>query len=116
MGISSLNVYGRISAKQKHTITLEARLGKAHNVQSEKIRDGVISGIKFTKVCFKGKFTAKFKGKPKMPNNCLRVRDKRKTSKDHLYKTDATESIGDIRICLWHHLPAKTICSSKNHL
>jgi hypothetical protein len=37
-----------------------AHLGKTHNVQSEKIRDGVISGINFTKVCFKGKFMAKF--------------------------------------------------------
>jgi hypothetical protein len=37
-----------------------ADLGKIHNVQSDKVRDGVISGVKFTKVCFKGKFTAKF--------------------------------------------------------
>jgi hypothetical protein len=31
-----------------------------HNVQSEKVRDGVISGVTFTKACFEGKFTAKF--------------------------------------------------------
>jgi hypothetical protein len=37
-----------------------AHLGKTHNVQSEKVRDEVISQVRFTKVCFEGKFTAKF--------------------------------------------------------
>jgi hypothetical protein len=43
-----------------------------------------------------------------MLNNFLTVHARRKTSTAHLYKTDAAESIGDIRNCLWHHLAAKT--------
>ena len=85
-----------------------AHLGKTHNVRSEKVGDGVISEVKFTKVCFKGKITAKFKAQAKMSNNFWTVQDRRKFPTDHLYKTNAAESIGDIRICLWHHLAAKT--------
>jgi hypothetical protein len=44
----------------------------------------------------------------KKSNNFLTVHDARKTSTDHHLKTDAVESISDIRICLWHHLAAKT--------
>jgi hypothetical protein len=43
-----------------------------------------------------------------MSNNFLTVHVRRKTSTDNLKKTDAAESIGDIRIRLWHHLAAKT--------
>jgi hypothetical protein len=55
MGVSqhSRNVPQRLMAQNAH-------LGKTHNVQSEKARDEVILVIKFTKVYFKGKFTAKF--------------------------------------------------------
>jgi hypothetical protein len=50
-----------------------------------------------------------FKAQPKMSNNFLTVHPRRKTSTDHLWKTDTVDSIGDIRNCLWHHLAAKTI-------
>jgi hypothetical protein len=40
--------------------THNMHLGKTHNVQPEKVGNGVISTVKFTKVCLKGKFTAKF--------------------------------------------------------
>ena len=46
-----------------------AHLGKTYNVQSEKVGDGVISKVIFTKVCFKGKITAKFKLEPKISHN-----------------------------------------------
>jgi hypothetical protein len=38
----------------------KAHLRIIHNVQSEKVKDGVISGVKFRIGSFKGKFTAKF--------------------------------------------------------
>ena len=38
-----------------------AHLGKTDNKQKEKLADEVISEVKFTKVCFKGKFTATIK-------------------------------------------------------
>jgi hypothetical protein len=48
------------------------------------------------------------KPQPKMSNNFLTVHARRKTSTDHLHKTDDTESIGDFRIRLWLHLVLKT--------
>jgi hypothetical protein len=55
VGISSLNVYGRISAKQKHIIMLDGskctfRQDTMCNLK--KLRGGVISGVKFTTVFF----------------------------------------------------------------
>ena len=52
-----------------------AHLGQIHNVRSEKVVDGVISGVKFAKVCFKGKITAKFKAQPKMSHYFSMVGD-----------------------------------------
>jgi hypothetical protein len=63
MGIPSLNVYGRISAEDKHITTLDSsKCVSRQDTQCAivKAEDGVIAGVKLTKVCFKGKFTAKF--------------------------------------------------------
>jgi hypothetical protein len=64
MAISSLNVYGRISAQEKRLTMLDsskcASRQDTHCVHKQKLRDGVIAGVKLTKVCFKAKCTAKF--------------------------------------------------------
>jgi hypothetical protein len=48
------------------------------------------------------------KSQPKMSNSFSTVHATRKTSVDYQQKIDVAESIGDIRIRLWHHLEAKT--------
>ena len=73
-----------------------AHLGKTHNVRSEKVGDGVISKVKFTKVCLEGKITAKFKAQRKMSHNFSTVQDRCQIPTDHLHKIDAAESTDDI--------------------
>jgi hypothetical protein len=43
----------------RRLIAQNAHLGKIHNLQYLKLKDGVIAEVKLTKVCFKGKLTAK---------------------------------------------------------
>jgi hypothetical protein len=54
IGFSGLNVTG-VSRHRRNIlwrlIARNAHLGKMHNVQSEKVGDGVISGVKFTLFC-----------------------------------------------------------------
>jgi hypothetical protein len=59
MGISSLNVYIRISAQEKRMTTLDSsKCASRQDTQYAivKTKGGVIAGVKLTKVCFKGKF------------------------------------------------------------
>jgi hypothetical protein len=64
-----------------------AHLGKTHDVQFEKIWDVVISGVKFTKVCFKGKFTTKFQSTAEnVPQLFNGIRDRRKTHQQTTYR------------------------------
>jgi hypothetical protein len=58
VGMSSLNVYGRISAQEKRITTLDIYLKM--RISARYTRDGVIAGVKLTNVYFKGKYTAKF--------------------------------------------------------
>jgi hypothetical protein len=110
MVISSLSVYVLISAQKKH-IALDGSkcaLGKIHNVQSQKVKYKAIAGVKFTKVCFKGKFTSKFQSTTsKLSKYFLTVHDRQRTLTDHLEKNVVAKSVGNIKIFLWHHLAAK---------
>jgi hypothetical protein len=45
-------------------------------MQSEKVIDGVIPGVKFTTVCFNGKYTAQFKAQPNLSQNFSTVQEK----------------------------------------
>jgi hypothetical protein len=69
---------------------------------------GLLQGSNFQKFVSKVNLQPNFKAQHKMSNNLLTVRPRRKTSTDHLKKTDTAESIGDISYCLWHHPAAKT--------
>jgi hypothetical protein len=65
MGISGLNIYGHISAQEKRIMTLDdsSKCTSPQDTQCatvKKLRDGVITEVKLTKVCFKGNFTAEF--------------------------------------------------------
>jgi hypothetical protein len=69
---------------------------------------GPLQGSNLQKFVSKANLQPNLKSQQKMSNNFLTVHARRKTSTDHQQKTDAAESIGDIRIRLWHHLAAKT--------
>jgi hypothetical protein len=64
LGISSLNVYGRISAQEKHITTLNSsKCASRQNTHCAIVKTkewGSLQGVKLTKACFKGEFTAKF--------------------------------------------------------
>jgi hypothetical protein len=63
MGIPSLNVYGRISAQDKHISTLDgSNCASRHDTQCAIVKSEGWGhcGVKLIKVCFKGKFAAKF--------------------------------------------------------
>jgi hypothetical protein len=70
---------------------------------------GSMQGSNLQEFVSKPNLQPNLKVQPKMSNNFLTVHARRKTSTDNLYKMAATESIGDIRYRLWHHLAAKTI-------
>jgi hypothetical protein len=69
---------------------------------------GSFQGSNLQKFVSKAKLQPNFKAQPKMSNNFLTAQDRRKTSIDHLQKTDVAESIGDIRNRLWYRLAVKT--------
>jgi hypothetical protein len=63
MGISSLNIDRRISALKKRITTVDSsKCASRQDTQCAmvKIGGGVTAGVKLTKVCLKGKLTAKF--------------------------------------------------------
>jgi hypothetical protein len=63
LGISSVIVYGRISAQEKRITTLDSsKCASRQHTQCTivKTKRWGHAGVKLTKVCFKGKFTAKF--------------------------------------------------------
>jgi hypothetical protein len=111
MGISSLNVYRRISAQKKHITTLDSiKCASRQDTQNAIVKsEGWVSaGVKLTKLCFKRKFTAKFQhtaenvkllfnGTPQTKNIY------RPPIENRFPRIDC-----DIRIRLWHHLAAKT--------
>jgi hypothetical protein len=69
---------------------------------------GSLQGSKLQKLVSKANLQPNFKTQPNMSNNFSPVHARRKTSTDHLKKTDAAESIGDFRFALPRHLAVKT--------
>jgi hypothetical protein len=112
MGITSLNVYAPISAQDKHITTPDSSICASRQdtqcaiVKTEKW--GSLQGSNLQKFVSKANLQPNLKSQPKMSNNFLTVHTRRKTSMDHQQKTDTAESIGDIKIRLWHHLATKT--------
>jgi hypothetical protein len=83
MGIPSLNVYGRISAQDKHITTLDSsNCASRQNTQCAIVKTegwGHCRGQ-----TYKSLLQPNLKSQPKMSNNFLTVHARRKTSTDHL--------------------------------
>jgi hypothetical protein len=87
MGISSLKVYLHIAARNKPIITLHgSKCASRHATQCavRKKEGWGHFGMKFTKVCFKWKVTAKFKAQLKTSHNFSMVKDRQNFPTNHL--------------------------------